>query len=465
MTTKKPDIEDVLRQKLSDESLALQIDIPDWSSFEQYRTVRMRRTNLRRVIWVATSAVAAVLVLLVTLPIFDDIEKTDSAVLATVNIIKDAGKQNADTTSSSQAIVANTLTPTAFALSNNTTITPSNPNESNGSRIDIQVARKGLASSGENINLAHAIISANRDTLSSGTDVSQDISTKPLMASVSDNTSTSHDSPPTTQVKGEVAIQQSVDMIENTTQSLKTTPRQYTQTVNQYDYHPVIRRGINRDKILTAYFNTATTGSSTSREAMYVPGGKPMLQAKVESLGGQIEHIDFDPTTLEHKTPISFGVTFGMEIFRRFRLESGLMYSYLESRAEQTSEYIARYDQRMSYLGVPLAATYSFYSAKVIDLYATAGVVAQFAVSAKGSTSVYRNDQLLSSSTARIPSGGVLWSVNAGVGINANLNNNIGFYFEPGVSRSFHNPNHPTSYINNNLLQLSLRVGVRITIP
>jgi len=86
---------------------------------------------------------------------------------------------------------------------------------------------------------------------------------------------------------------------------------------------------------------------------------------------------------LEHKRPISFGVTVSKQISSRLSLETGLVYTRLSSKIRSNSMFNLSESQNFNYLGVPLALNYNFYELGKTRFYISLGGMVQKDISGK----------------------------------------------------------------------------------
>ena len=127
--------------------------------------------------------------------------------------------------------------------------------------------------------------------------------------------------------------------------------------------------------------------------------------------------------SIDHKQPISVGLSFRQNLSKGFSIETGLIYSYLASDIlyEGTTEFV---NQKLHYLGIPLRANWNFWERKKIALYISAGGTVEKCVYGKTGTTTSTVDPVqLSATTA--------------VGAQYNLSRHVGFYIEPGMAYYF----------------------------
>ena len=171
--------------------------------------------------------------------------------------------------------------------------------------------------------------------------------------------------------------------------------------------------------------------------------------------------VTFIGRNLKHRFPISVGVNVKKRLTDRWGIETGLVYSYLESSGDLDAEYTYRYKQKIHYLGIPLNLSYSLYQNKRLDIYLQGGGMAEMALSAHGYTRIFNHGVFASDIDDKLPASGVLWSVGLGAGISYDFVQNFGLYLEPGANYYFPNSNQPRSYRTDNPWSFNVRVGFR----
>lgn len=171
--------------------------------------------------------------------------------------------------------------------------------------------------------------------------------------------------------------------------------------------------------------------------------------------------VNFQNNDFSHDMPISFGVGVDFSLTERFSIGSGLVYSYLKSKATSYESFTYKYTQQVNYIGVPINASYKIVKGKVLDVYGKVGVMAEMSVASSARTDVYRNDSFLSSEVVDFSPDGLQMSFNAGVGLNVNVSSLIGIYVEPGLSHYIKNDNHPLTYYTQSPLKFNLRAGMK----
>lgn len=161
---------------------------------------------------------------------------------------------------------------------------------------------------------------------------------------------------------------------------------------------------------------------------------------------------------LEHKMPLSFGLSLSFGLGNKFALESGIVYSRLVSEAKTSGafDYNYKVKQTLQYLGIPVALRYDFVDSKTFKVYAKAGAMVEMAVDARYSETVSGVR-----STTKIDADGVQASVQGAVGAQVNLMKGLGLYVEPGMAYYF-DCGQPENYRTENPFNFALTAGLRV---
>ena len=167
-------------------------------------------------------------------------------------------------------------------------------------------------------------------------------------------------------------------------------------------------------------------------------------------------------TEYDHHLPIRIGLSVAYALTDRLSISSGLTYTRLSSDikdASRESKYIG--EQRLHYVGIPVNVSYKVASSRWISLYGTAGVLAEKCVSGTTDEGYVENNTMKYTNTHDISSKPLQMSVNAGVGIQFNVHDNVGIYAEPGLSYYFDDGSALQTIYKEKPLNFNLNVGVR----
>lgn len=224
----------------------------------------------------------------------------------------------------------------------------------------------------------------------------------------------------------------------------------------QYPDSEPIKRKKRSERVAVGLFADMGYGAGQSHGGLNTPS--TMMQAQV---GKYNSSVDFPQSEFDHKFPLSFGVSVQVELIRNLSIETGLVYSYLESTAQRKPDMIYRYVRKSHYLGIPLSLQYTFFNHRRLDLYVSAGGMAEYALSARGLSTVYAGGNMISSESQSLNANGFVWSVSAFAGINIHITPTIGIYVQPGINHYFKNKNHPINFRTQSEVQFDLRAGFK----
>lgn len=158
---------------------------------------------------------------------------------------------------------------------------------------------------------------------------------------------------------------------------------------------------------------------------------------------------------------LSFGLTARKNLNNRWAIESGIMYTYLNTSMKGQSWYTYDAELELHYLGIPVNVIANLYNKHRWNLYVSGGGMLE-----KGIRSTYLQHQYFDNGTVanRTHSSinGLQWSLNSAVGISYELQRGLGLYFEPGLSYFFDNA-QPTSIRTENPVSVNFKAGLRLT--
>ncbi len=172
------------------------------------------------------------------------------------------------------------------------------------------------------------------------------------------------------------------------------------------------------------------------RDFLYKEGMPYLLDSRQEA------HVD-------HRQPVSFGVTFRKNLPKGFSVETGLVYTLLAS--EITFEgNVRKLDQKLHYLGIPLRANWNFWDSKSFTLYMSGGGMIEKCLYGK-----------IGSEKATVRP--LQFSALASVGAQYNFNRRVGIYVEPGFAYYFDDGSDIETIRKDNPANFTLQAGIRLT--
>lgn len=170
---------------------------------------------------------------------------------------------------------------------------------------------------------------------------------------------------------------------------------------------------------------------------------------------------------MEHDQPVSFGVTVSKLFLDDLYVETGLVYTYLSSKARNTnSNFQVHETQRLHYLGIPLNVNYNLFSLKNLNVYASVGgmlekdVYGEYRKIGEGQTEDFNSsseEEEITEISQRHPQ----LSVNAGVGLSYPIYNGLKLYGKIGGAYYFDANNRYKTIYSDRKIVMDLNVGLR----
>lgn len=169
-------------------------------------------------------------------------------------------------------------------------------------------------------------------------------------------------------------------------------------------------------------------------------------------------------TEYHHRQPIRAGLSFTYRINSRLGVESGLAYANLTSDLKEGTEahYYAG-KQTLHYIGIPVNLKCTIWSWNGLDLYGSAGLMAEKCISGSLKKEYVLNRRSGATTTDRIAEKPFQLSVNASAGIQYNITPLIGLYAEPGASYYFNDGTSLSTIYKEKPLNFNLNLGLRFS--
>lgn len=209
---------------------------------------------------------------------------------------------------------------------------------------------------------------------------------------------------------------------------------------------------------LSAFTNTFASSDKSGNSGRF---DTPRISAMVNANylhGGRLAGMK-----LRHHFPISVGLGVKKHFNDRWALETGLVYSYLESSGEKEEPgYLYKARQQVHYLGLPLYASYSLFNNNRWDVYLSGGFMTEVALSAQSRIRMYIDGDAQSTSYDDLKPKGLLWSTTMGGGVTYYMVDKFGVYLEPGASYYFSNDRQPLTYRTEHPWSFNVRLGFRV---
>ena len=172
---------------------------------------------------------------------------------------------------------------------------------------------------------------------------------------------------------------------------------------------------------------------------------------------------------LKHHQPLRGGISLRYSLSDRVAIESGVTYTRMESEAtegktvatETGPDNYYHTTQILHYIGIPVNVLYTVWEPKAFEVYVLAGGMAEKNVKGKQETTYTVNEQEIVHQDHSFTEKALQWSVNAGAGLQYNLNDAFGVYAEPGVSYYIDNKSKVDNYYKDKPWSFNLKIGLR----
>lgn len=166
---------------------------------------------------------------------------------------------------------------------------------------------------------------------------------------------------------------------------------------------------------------------------------------------------------LNHKLPITFGASVRKQISDHIAIQSGLTYTRLESELLNRNNDYATYNQTLHYIGIPVKMDYLLYNNRFVTLYLSAGGAVEKCVSGESKTVEHIEGNETNETTNSIKVNPLQWSVGSALGIQFNLNKQLGIFAEPGATYFFKDGSDVQTIRKETPFNFNLQLGLRIS--
>ena len=166
---------------------------------------------------------------------------------------------------------------------------------------------------------------------------------------------------------------------------------------------------------------------------------------------------------ISHHLPLSLGLTIKKELNRTFSIESGIVYTFLETTfSKEFTKSTA--DLQLHYLGIPLNVHTRLFGDRLSqwELYLSAGGMAEKGIQSHFVQKNFNIENVVYSVTSNEKIKGFQWSVSISPGIDYRIYRNYSIYLEPKVSYYFDN-DQPVSARTKHPLVIGVNAGLRYT--
>ncbi|WP_293672056.1 outer membrane beta-barrel protein [uncultured Parabacteroides sp.] len=168
-------------------------------------------------------------------------------------------------------------------------------------------------------------------------------------------------------------------------------------------------------------------------------------------------------TKIEHRFPVSAGLSVQKSLSGRLALESGLVYTYLSSDLSAGEDSHYQQEQRLHYLGIPLKVNYAFWRDRRLSLYASAGGMAEMCVDSSLKSYYYVAQSRVYQSSTDLDVDKVQLSVTGALGAQLNIVKSLSLYAEPGVVYYFDDKSGVETIRKEHPFNFRVHFGIRFS--
>jgi len=181
---------------------------------------------------------------------------------------------------------------------------------------------------------------------------------------------------------------------------------------------------------------------------------------------GDIPLYDKEKVNIDHKQPVSFGITVNKKLTKNLSVETGLIYTYLSSKinSDRTSSDIEKSgSQYFHYLGVPVSFNYNFAEWGKAKFYISLGGMAQKDFYGKLNLSQSIRDLIDTDQTMKekISQKNLQFSMMSSLGISYPIYKKLHTYATVGAAYYFDADNNYRTIFSDRKTQLDLNLGLK----
>lgn len=208
----------------------------------------------------------------------------------------------------------------------------------------------------------------------------------------------------------------------------------------------------------------ASSGGNGMLLAMANPYGDYASTMSGKKSGGVVYGTEATKEERHHNLPVNVGVTVRYGLSDRWALHTGVTYSYLKSEFKRYGVSESRsIDQRLHYLGLPLAVSCDVWQGRRTVAYVKAGGLVQKLVGGKADTH-HQKDGRQYATHENVRESRPQFSMSLAAGAAWNVAPQVGVFVEPGLGYYFNNGSLVENIYKAHPLNFELNMGLRINI-
>ena len=215
----------------------------------------------------------------------------------------------------------------------------------------------------------------------------------------------------------------------------------------------------------TGYFSQIASTSTTGVGVPANPGSRLSFMPMTKASGTPGVNYSAGPSMLSrnkasttdanHSQSAKLAVTLRVNLDYRWGIETGIVSSTLKSEFNTTVGSSSTFtDRTITYLGIPLFATYNVFEWYRLSMYLSAGPMYEFTTRTNLESRSYVGGSLTESNFDNTLYEDSKWSVNASAGLQLRVSDRSALFVQPGVSYHFKDDSaletfyteHPASY-------------------
>lgn len=170
-------------------------------------------------------------------------------------------------------------------------------------------------------------------------------------------------------------------------------------------------------------------------------------------------------TRVNHRMPVTVGVTLSYDFSERWSLETGLTYTLLSSELHTGVQSYIEEEQKLHYIGIPLKVKHTFWKNNWLTVYAIAGGAVEKCVSGTLETLYVTGSSDRKVEHSSLDINALQWSAHVAAGGQFNLTRNLGLYVEPGLAYYFDDGTGIETFRKEYPCNFNLQLGLRFTLP
>lgn len=168
---------------------------------------------------------------------------------------------------------------------------------------------------------------------------------------------------------------------------------------------------------------------------------------------------------VKHHQPLRLGLSLRYQLSPRWSVEGGISYSHHTTDITESSDNYCRYtEQSLTFIGIPVNMSYSLWSNRHFNIYASAGGEVERLVNGKTNTRSAYNGQAGETTEESIKMDRPVLSVNAAIGAEVKAGDVLSIFAEPGVGYHFKNGSSLQTIYTDKPFNASLNLGIRFSL-